>query len=155
MATEITKVFHSHAGSGFSRQVLDDPACFKVKKRAHQVAVRFATEALWVETLEGRVRAGAGDALVLGVAGESWPVERSRFLGRYVPVVPTVMGEDGLYSTEPAEYLALRMSQSFFVVLPDGVSRLTGSSGDWLLDYGDGSLGIVAASIFENTYDLV
>jgi len=49
--------------------------------------------------------------------------------------------------------LALRMQEPFEVLLVDGVSRLSGQTGDWLVDYGDGSLGIVSAAIFATTYE--
>jgi hypothetical protein len=40
------------------------------------------------------------------------------------------------------------------VLLADGISRLHGKPGDWLVDYGDGSLGIVSPDIFATTYQL-
>jgi hypothetical protein len=47
------------------------------------------------------------------------------------------------------------MSEPFEVILSDGVSRLSGRTGDWLIDYGDGSLGIVAPMIFADTYEIL
>ena len=47
------------------------------------------------------------------------------------------------------------MSEQFEVLLADGVSRLKGQPGDWLVDYGDGSLGIVAKAIFAGTYEVM
>jgi len=47
------------------------------------------------------------------------------------------------------------MQQPFEVQLADGVSSLTGHAGDWLVDYGDGSLGIVAQDIFATTYEIL
>jgi hypothetical protein len=47
------------------------------------------------------------------------------------------------------------MSEAFEVVLADGVSRLRGVAGEWLVDYGDGSLGIVAQPIFATTYEII
>ena len=35
------------------------------------------------------------------------------------------------------------------------MSKLTGGAGDWLVDYGDGSLGIVSQAIFATTYEIV
>jgi len=35
------------------------------------------------------------------------------------------------------------------------VSRLHGHPGDWLVDYGDGSLGIVSRTIFPTTYEII
>jgi hypothetical protein len=47
------------------------------------------------------------------------------------------------------------MSEPFGVLLSDGVSRLTGHAGDWLVDYGDGSLGVVSGPVFASTYEIV
>jgi hypothetical protein len=47
------------------------------------------------------------------------------------------------------------LNEGFEVILADGASRLRGRAGDWLVDYGDGSLGIVSASIFDTTYEVV
>jgi len=47
------------------------------------------------------------------------------------------------------------MSEPFEVVLVDGISRLKGRARDWLVDYGDGSLGIVTAGIFALTYEML
>jgi hypothetical protein len=41
------------------------------------------------------------------------------------------------------------------VLLADGQSTLTGRPSDWLVDYGDGSLGIVSQDIFATTYEIV
>ena len=34
-------------------------------------------------------------------------------------------------------------------------ATLRGHAGDWLVDYGDGSLGIVARDIFATTYEIL
>jgi len=47
------------------------------------------------------------------------------------------------------------MPGAFEALLADGVSRLKGQPGDWLVDYGDGSLGIVSQAIFATTYEIV
>ena len=51
--------------------------------------------------------------------------------------------------------LALRMDRPFEVMLADGVSRLMGHAGEWLIDYGDGSLGIISMPIFDMTYEVL
>ena len=89
-----------------------------------------------------------GDAILTGPAGEHWRVSRAHFSGKYQPVAPLEAGDAGLYRALPYRVLALRMSEPFEVILSDGVSRLIGRTGDWLIDYGDGSLGIVASVIF-------
>jgi hypothetical protein len=55
----------------------------------------------------------------------------------------------------PLDVFALPMATPFSVLLADGSSQLAGAAGDWLLDYGDGSLGIVGAGIFTTTYELL
>jgi hypothetical protein len=55
----------------------------------------------------------------------------------------------------PNHILALQMEEPFEVMLADGESRLTGRAGDWLVDYGDGSLGIVTQAIFATTYEIL
>jgi len=82
-------------------------------------------------------------------------VSRAHFKDKYRPVPPTVMGESGVYASLPYRILALRMQQDFDVWLADGVSRLAGRAGDWLVDYGDGSFGVVADPIFATTYEIV
>jgi hypothetical protein len=47
------------------------------------------------------------------------------------------------------------MAEPFEVLLADGQSRLTGRPSDWLVDYGDGSLGIVSQAIFATTYEIL
>jgi len=51
--------------------------------------------------------------------------------------------------------VALPMTEPFEVLLADGISKLRGHSGDWLVDYGDGSLGIVSKAIFPTTYEII
>jgi hypothetical protein len=117
--------------------------------------VRFATEPCTVQTPEGLVHAKPGDAIITGVGGERWRVSRAHFTDKYRPVPPTVMGESGVYASLPYRILALHMQQAFDVWLADGISHLAGRAGDWLVDYGDGSFGVVADSIFATTYEIV
>jgi hypothetical protein len=142
-------------GDGFSPAVSAHRDHVAVQKKAQEVQVAFATDATPIDTLEGWVQADRGDAIITGAQGERWPVARERFLSKYEAVAPTVAGRDGVYRSRPRRLVALKMSGQFCVRLPDGISELRGSSGDWLVDYGDGSLGIVAASIFVDSYDLI
>ncbi|HEV7610879.1 MAG TPA: PGDYG domain-containing protein [Steroidobacteraceae bacterium] len=107
-----------------------------------------------MQTSEGLVHAVPGDAIITGTAGEHWRVSRARFPDKYRPVPPTVAGEAGRYVSLPNRIMAVPMTKPFEVVLADGVSRLTGRAGEWLVDYGDGSLGIVSPDIFANTYEI-
>ncbi len=61
-------------------------------------------------------------------------------------------GSPGRYVSLPNQVVAVRMDEPFQVLLSDGKSLLTGRPGEWLVDYGDGSLGIIAPEIFATTY---
>lgn len=139
--------FHS-AGAGRSSTALSgEPNVVSVQKLPSRVKVRFATLPEIIQTREGPVHASAGDAIVTGHTGEQWPLARAAFAQRYRPAGPA-----GVYDSVPHPALALQMTEAFTVVLADGVSRLSGHPGDWLLDYGDGHLGVVGAKIFAATY---
>jgi hypothetical protein len=92
---------------------------------------------------------------VTGTAGERWRVSRAHFAEKYRAVPPTVEGQSGRYVSLSNSIMAVPMSGPFEVLLADGVSRLRGQPGDWLVDYGDGSLGIVSQAIFPTTYEIV
>jgi hypothetical protein len=57
--------------------------------------------------------------------------------------------------SRPYQILALQSQEPFAVLLADGISELAGHPGDWLVDYGDGSLGIVAENVFATTYEIL
>ena len=143
------------ADAGLHAAIAGDPRCRHARKREFTVQVRFAPAACTVPTREGPVAAAAGDAIVTGAGGEQWPVPRAHFARRYRPIAPLSEGRDGSYQALPLEVLALPMATPFSVLLADGQSQLAGVAGDWLLDYDDGSLGIVGAGIFTTTYELL
>jgi hypothetical protein len=148
-------LFHSSGQPGFSKVVSQDPRHIAARKLERIIHVRFAPAACTVQTPEGRVQARLGDAIVTGTAGETWRVSRAHFPHKYRPVPPVLEGEAGPYMSLRNRILALQMQEPFQVVLADGVSRLTGRGGDWLVDYGDGSLGIVTQAIFATTYEIL
>ncbi len=139
--------FRPSGTPGFSAELLADPRVLRVRKLSSRVTARCASQLETVITREGAVPAYPGDFIVTAVTGERWPVRREAFAHRYQPA-----GAPGEYDSAPHESLALAMDVPFAVVLADGVSRLHGQPGDWLLDYGDGSMGVVAADIFPATY---
>lgn len=154
MTSEAGSVFRSSAQPGYSSEVSTHPGRVSARKLRREVQVEFAPTACTIQTPEGSVHARPGDAIVTGTAGERWRVSRAHFGQKYRAVPPTRDGEAGRYVSLPNPIQAVPMSQAFEVVLADGVSRLRGQPGDWLVDYGDGSLGIVAKAIFANTYEL-
>lgn len=150
------EVFHSGSSNGYAEALQGSLGrTVRARKREQAVHVRFAEQAATVETLEGIVHAKLGDAIVTGLFGEDWPVSRDAFAGKYDAVPPLQMGAPGRYLSLPLEVLAVEMNAPFDVVLADGHSRLTGRPGDWLVDYRDGSLGIVNAAIFDATYEIL
>jgi PGDYG protein len=147
--------FHSSGQRGFSSPLSAEPRHVVARKFEREVQVRFTPEACTVQTPEGLVHAQPGDAILTGVAGERWRVSRAHFADKYRPRPPTQAGQSGPYLSLRNRILALQMSEPFEVLLADGVSKLTGRPHDWLVDYGDGSLGIVSPTIFATTYEIL
>jgi hypothetical protein len=147
-------VFHSSGVMGFCPEVLGIAGVLRARKLERTVRARFAPQDCVVHTAEGAVRARAGDAIVTGTAGEEWPVPIKSFAAAYRPLGATAMGAPGEYRRLPKPVLAARMQSTFAVVLVDGQSRLSGGAGDWLVDYGDGTLGVIADAIFMTTYEI-
>jgi PGDYG protein len=148
-------LFRSSGQPGYSSQISCDPRCIMARKLEREIDVHFTDIACTVQTSEGLVHARPGDAIITGTAGEHWRVSRARFPYKYRPVPPTIAGESGRYVSLPNRILAVPMTEAFEVMLADGLSRLNGHAGEWLVDYGDGSLGIVSKPIFASTYCIV
>ena len=155
MSSAVTPLFRSSGQRGFSSALRGDPRHVHARKFEREVQVQFAPEHCTVQTPEGLVHAQAGDAILTGIAGERWRVSRARFGEKYRPVPPTRAGEAGTYLSLPNGIIALQMTAPFEVLLADGQSRLTGKASDWLVDYGDGSLGVVSPTIFSTTYEIL
>ena len=155
MTTATVALYRSSGERGYLPLIREDSRRIVARKLEREIDVRFTPVAVSVATQEGVVNARPGDAIVTGIAGERWRVSRERFATKYRPVPPTRAGEAGRYVSLPYEVLALPMVADFEVLLADGSSRLRGGTGDWLVDYGDGSLGIVAANVFPSTYEII
>ena len=149
------RTFHSTGRPGFSAEIREDPATVEARKLERSVEVQFADATGLIDTREGAVQVRTGDAIVTGPAGDRWRVSRQHFADKYVPRDADRPDAAGAYVSRPYRVLARRMPEAFEVWLADGVSRLTGRPGDWLVDYGDGSLGIVAADAFADTYEIL
>ena len=148
-------LFTSSGKRGYSSLISAHPRSVHARKLQHEIDVRFTPVECTVQTSEGVVHAAPGDAIITGTAGEHWRVSQAHFADKYRPVPPTVAGAAGRYVSLPNRIMAVPMTEAFEVLLADGVSRLTGLPGEWLVDYGDGSLGIVAPNIFATTYEVV
>ncbi|MFM2287138.1 MAG: hypothetical protein RL684_281 [Pseudomonadota bacterium] len=146
-------LYRSSGKPGYSGWMELQPGRIWARKFERAVQVRFADSDCSVRTREGVVSAHRGDAILTGVLGEQWRVSRARFADKYRPDGSLRDGEPGAYWCRRYRVQALRVDGPFMVLLADGVSRLEGQPGDWLVDYGDGSLGIVAPEVFTTTYE--
>ncbi len=148
-------VFKSPGKPGYTSEVGGHARRVVARKLEREIQARFATEAGAVQTNEGLVKVKPGDAILTGINGEHWRVSQERFPDKYRPAASTTPGADGAYVSLPNRVFAVRMETAFEVLLSDGESRLSGGAGDWLVDYGDGSLGIVSSRVFDSTYEVV
>lgn len=116
------------------------------------VEVSWAHRAGICRTLEGAMPYCAGDAIVTGVAGESWPVRADVFARTYQACAPTAAGEDGRYHKRVLACVALRLESAVQLEMNAMGTVLNGNPGDWLLQYEPCRHGIVRPDIFERTY---
>jgi len=122
-----------------------------VVKRPLPVQVAFAKADGVLQTLEGEVGYRAGDALLTGDHGDNWPVSRARFDEDYRPVSSSA-SQPGAYVKRNIPVLARQIPHAFSVPRGEGSDLLHGAPGDWLLDYGNGRMGVVKDEIFQATY---
>jgi hypothetical protein len=132
-----------------------EPLAWRVRKRPIPVTVSFAKSAGVIETLEGAVWHAPGDAVLTGVQGEKWPVRREVFATSYDPVPPTQSRQDGVYLKRPLDGWALQLRSTITISVGHHDDPLRGHSGDWLLQYSDGSYGVLSDDIFRATYQQV
>lgn len=127
----------------------------KWMKRQITVNVKFATQAGVQDTLEGLVPYQKGDALMVGVAGEHWPIPRARFEQSYTPEGDTVMGSNGMYHKKPLVVDARQVTQEEYIDLVDSDAVLHAMPGDWLITDPDGRQWVVAQDIFSASYQAI
>lgn len=125
------------------------------RRRSLDFEVVFAQRAVVIHSLEGPVSADMGDAIITGISGERWPIPADKFSGLYEPRPPTRMGEDGRYRRLPVVVSTSRLKAPLSVALTGVQGVLSGKTGDWLVQHPDGSLGIVADQVFQQTYELM
>jgi PGDYG protein len=82
-------------------------------------------------------------------------VKREIFDKIYEPVEATKPGLDGCYRGIVREVRALQLKEGKRLDLPDGRGVLRGGAGDWVVDYGDGDMSVVAEDVFAATYELL
>jgi hypothetical protein len=128
-----------------------DPAARRFTRLSLPCEVEIAAQSGVLETLEGAVTYAAGDALVTGVTNERWPIKRARFDATYDAMPGTSHGESGWYRRHADQVIAKQMNEAFSVPL-GAHGELRGQPDDWLVQYADGGLAVVATHIFLKTY---
>ena len=131
------------------------PRALSVMKLPIPVKVLFVTSPGTLTTKEGCVTYTTGDALLTGIEGESWPVQRSSFEETYEPMQGTLSGSPGLYVKKPVGVWAIQLDHAEEVWIGNGESRLHGEKGDWLVEYSGGRFGVVSQDIFRKTYQIL
>lgn len=129
-----------------------DPAARRYQRLATEVDAEFAARPGELQTLEGPVSFGAGDALLTGEAGDRWPTSREQFEQTYQQIRPAADGRAARYRRRPSLAWARQMNAAFSVRIRDGRDVLRGNPGDWLVQHEPGRYAVVAASIFADTY---
>lgn len=130
----------------------DYPGTFVAERRPVIMQVEIACQDGAIDTLEGKVAYRAGDAIVTGVQGERWPIQRPRFEATYSPCAGTQSGDSGLYLRKPFSVLACRLAGPLAIRLAGDRGELHGKAGDWLVEFAPGDRAIVADLIFQKTY---
>jgi hypothetical protein len=115
--------------------------------------VTFSKKSQIIETLEGNVACSAGDAIVTGSKGETWPVTREAFFRKYVPMRGLLAGDDGQYTKRLAFVQVRQLDREETIELSDGRGTVTGQTGDWCLTYGIGNQAFIRSDIFSETYE--
>lgn len=132
-----------------------DPLARPFNSRPVQVRVEFAARAGTLATLEGDVQYRAGAALLTGLHGERWPVERPVFNRRYRPDGPHAPGSAGPYRKAVVQVAARQLMAPFRTRGGAEHDVLNGRPWDWLVQYAPGEHGVVAEALFGELYEPV
>lgn len=124
----------------------------KAYVKTETVEVKFATDTGVLTRRVGPNHFVAGDAIVNATDGEIWVVSRQRFDEKYLPVLPTVVGQAGHYEAKKVTVLAKQMSVAFTIRRQAGGDMLAGEPGDWLIEYAPGDFGVVLNQRFQRIY---
>jgi len=136
----------------FESHDLRQDRCAALYIKEETVQVVFARTGGTIASREGQYQYRAGDALIVGSAGDHWSVSRARFEQRYRPLAPLPEGADGRYRSQPLPVLARQVPKAFTVRRCEGGDLLRGAAGDWLLQYAPGDWGIVEDAKFLRLY---
>ena len=136
-----------------TKTLKDLPSVRRAASKPEKRQIRFPVRGGVIETSEGPVRYRIGDGIISGIDGQTWPADRSYLEKAYKPIPPVLMGEDGSYTKISRDVLVIELSESSRVDLPMGMGTLTGKSGDFLVDYGQGDVSVIVRERFLSSYD--
>ncbi|MDN3544890.1 PGDYG domain-containing protein [Kinneretia asaccharophila] len=144
--------FRARAEAGFVLSPAQYPALRRVRKRPVEVMVEPVLRPLQLQTPEGPLQLLPGDVILDDGDGRRWGMSRAQLMRRYDCLDPS--GQR--WRSRPLQAQALQPAQAFEVQLFLHQSALLqGQPDDWLLDYGDGSLGVVAGDVFALSYEIL
>ena len=143
----------------FSLEALK-PYVMDVVKKQIPVLAECMKEPGEIESLEGKTKYDAGDYVITGVQGEKYAVGKKYFEENYTPIFGE-LGQKGVCSQKPIPAKALILMIDMKVKVGDQDSTIKGRAGtpkrkpDILIKNGPGDYVVVAADIFDKTYDIV
>lgn len=119
----------------------------KAYKKPIPVKVQYLFEPIVVQTLEGPVSAGPGQALMIGPKDDPYPISLESLFSTY-----NVDEELGVAYKKRIVVDAVRISEPTAVTVEWSKEKLQGKPGDYLVTYESGKQWIVEKSVFEETY---
>ena len=124
----------------------EHPETFDTSKKGKPISYEVAQEDGTTETLEGGVRHMKGHHIITGPKGEKYPVAPEKFAELYDD-----QGEGK--ATPKAIRKKARMADHDGVVKASWGDLAYEKGKHYIVRHGDGDYGVVAADIFDQTYD--
>lgn len=128
-----------------------------IRARSLQVKrnVVIAKKSGLVATPEGSLRFQVGDAIITDENNDCWPVKKRYFNDFYVADDSISHGDDGIYLKRSNDVVVYELKAPMRINFSEGRGGLYGRAGDWIVDYGNGELSIVAREKFLKLYELI
>lgn len=122
----------------------------KAYKKPVPVKVQYLFEPMVVQTLEGPVTAGLGQALMVGPKDDPYPISLEVLFSTY-----NVDEDLGIAYKKRIIVDVEQISEPTEVTVEWSKEKLYGKPGDYLVTYEAGKQWIVEKSVFEETYVIV
>lgn len=122
----------------------------KAYKKPVPVKVQYLFEPMVVQTLEGPVAAGLGQALMVGPKDDPYPISLEVLFSTY-----NVDEDLGIAYKKRIVVDAEQISEPTEVTVEWSKGKLYGKPGDYLVTYEAGKQWIVEKSVFEETYVVI